>query len=241
MLAFGLGFIPAMAWAEIMVVVVSNAPFAREGMAIDRDHKITLEVGQQVVFLTESGRILEVTGPHSGRVKGRGRPAPPSIMRKLQALIMKTGGGEADLGGVRGDPSAGKPEDLIIAPDTTIPGTAVEVMRGGTWCMINSSPPELLRPTFQRAADAKVINQETEEQGTTSWGSWQTRTKWPEGLSIYDGATYSVSVDGAPPATFTLRLIPEDMADPIERLNWMAAAGCETQVKTAIHEIQGKL
>lgn len=224
----------ASAQAETMVVVSSNVPAARVGMAVDRDQRIQLTSGQRVVFLTQSGRVLEVKGPYSGRVKGRGRKASPAVLRRLERMIMQPGGGEADLGGVRGDVAA-------VAPDTTIPGTAVEVMRGGTWCVIETAPPELLRPTFQRSATARVTNSENDEEGTANWGSWQTRTEWPEGLSIYDGATYAVSVDGATPASFTLRLIPSDMSDPVERLNWMAGAGCEAQVKTAIQEIQSKL
>ncbi len=222
------------AGAETMVVVSSNAPSARVGMSVDRDQKIKLASGQRVVFLTQSGRILEARGPHSGRVRGKGRPASPAIMRRLERMIMRSGEGEADLGGVRGDVAA-------VAPDTTVPGTAVEVMRGGTWCVVENRPPELLRPTFQRSAEARVVDQETDEEGAAKWGEWQTRATWPEGLAIYDGATYAISVDGEPPAIFTLRLIPNDVEDAVARLNWMASAGCEAQVKTAIREIEGKI
>ena len=225
---------PVSAGAETMVVVSSTSPAARVGMSVDRDQKIQVSSGQRVTFLTQSGRILEVRGPFSGRIKGKGRPASPAILKRLERMIMRTGGGEADLGGVRGDVAA-------VAPDTTVPGTAVEVMRGGTWCVIADMPPELLRPTFQRSAEARVTNLENDDTGATKWGPWQTRAKWPDGLPIYDGATYSVSVDGDQPASFTLRLIPDDVSDPVARLNWMASAGCEAQVKTAIKEIEGKL
>ncbi len=230
--------LPVQAYADSMVVVETNVRSLREGTSLNRRHEFELRDGQYVVLLTESGSILEIEGPFAGRIETDGKRANPSVLEELEDMVLRTERGVGDPAGKRG-PSFydwlfwSRHEDLR---------TTVEVLMGGTWCVIEDPPPELFRRVyFGPPAKVHLRDLQTGDEGTTSWGLIGTRAIWPKELPIYDGATYEIRVDDGDPVRFTLRLAPNGDTTAPEQLNWMAEVGCDEQVQYAIGEIRDRI
>jgi hypothetical protein len=219
--------------AEDFTVIESSTAAWIKGAAVNDSAVVSLSAGQSVVLLSKSGKILRLSGPFAGAPAGAGAAPSNRAMEALTDAVLGRDAGASSLGGVRGNMTA-------IAPDTTVPGTAIEVMRGGTWCLENGASPMMSRAPFKRSA-VVIVDRLADDGGVVEsseapWQAWSTLADWPSGVAIADQSAYRVAINGEAPAEFRLRIIPTDADQAANRLNWMAAAGCQTQVRTALDD-----
>jgi len=222
------------AQAGQIVVIKSDAPEIVPGTIFDDDKSISVEAGNSVTLITETGKIIAIAGPFEGKAETSSEASNSNgknIIAALSTIAKGAGSSDQALGATRAGP-------LELQPPTpwhiTVEQTGEQCFRGGA--------PEFWREEswMERFLTIKSDNATVE----VSWPVNQETLLWPQDVKLVDGATYSI---GFASEDTTNKVVlyrapeeresssPEDILDDIV---WMATVGCVEQAKRLLTTLE---
>jgi hypothetical protein len=219
-LALGAALLGAQASAAELVVVESRGLTLKPGQTVDDTQKITLQKGDELTLVDESGAVIKLHGPYDG-APSAGAASGVDISNALAALT--TGGSQATMGVVRA-----KVEDVTL-PDPWV----IDVSHSGKVCVRPGSSLVFWRQ--QSAGEAKLRIMPVDR-------TWRAESEWPAGASelpapamfpITDRQTYVFDIGGQT-ATVTLVHVPASLGTDRMRAAWMLQKNCLNQTKALI-------
>ncbi len=229
-----LGVAPVALAAQMLVVIdaENSGDSLKPGTMISADAPVKLAPGARVSLLSESGRLVVLSGPYDGKADNKGliagTPDAPSVMAKLSKLIA---GQQATVatGAARSLGGQG-PGKLLPHP------SFISVMTSGEKCVL-SNWPELWR------SDAKT----TQVLTLTNARGLESIVVWPAGKDRVDlpdayvaaGASVTANLAGRS-VELHLNIHPGAARNATETFAWMADQGCNEQATALLAALRRK-
>lgn len=219
-LAVGVALMAAQASAAELVVVEARGVTLKPGQVIDDSQKLTLQRGDELTLVDESGAVIKLRGPYDA-APSAGSGSGIDISNALAAL--GTGGSQSAMGVVRA-----KVDDVSL-PDPWV----VDVTHSGKACVRPGTTVVFWRQ--QSAGQAKLRIMPVDR-------TWRAESEWPAGMSelpapsmfpITDRQTYVFDVGGQT-ATVTLVHVPASLGTDRMRAAWMLQKNCLNQTKALV-------
>ena len=219
-LAIGAALLSAQASATELVVVEARGLTLKPGQTVDDGQKLTLQRGDELTLVDESGSVIKLRGPYDG-TPSAGGGAGMDISNALAAL--GTGGAQSAMGVVRA-----KVENVTL-PDPWV----IDVTHSGKACVRPGASVVFWRQ--QSAGEAKLRIMPVDR-------TWRAESEWPAGTSeltapaifpITDRQTYLFDLGGQT-ATVTLVHVPASLGTDRMRAAWMLQKNCLNQTKALI-------
>ncbi len=219
-LAVGAALLTSQASASELVVVEARGIAMKPGQSIDDSQKVTLQKGDELTLVDESGAVIKLRGPYDA-VPSAGAGGSADISNVLAAL--GTGGSQSAMGVVRA-----KVEDVSL-PDPWV----VDVTHSGKACVRPGSSVVFWRQQSAGATKLRIMPVDR---------TWRAESEWPAGTSeltapamfpITDRQTYVFDLGGQT-ATVTLVHVPASLGTDRMRAAWMLQKNCLNQTKALI-------
>ena len=217
--------------AQDLVVVSSTAPSVAPGQMIKSDASIDVPAGASVTLVSESGKILTLTGPHSGLpgLEGRGGGGDANLLSSLSGLLSASGKETASLGTMRAVSPPKPPGDPWV----------INIGRSGDHCVAKGGPATLWRAKSAKAVTLTLKNLNDRSKAKAAWPAGAGTLQWPSGVTIAEGAKYLVRIKGSRTASkLVLHLVPDDLPSEAHRAAWMAGKGCVKQARRLIARLR---
>ncbi|HLJ20330.1 MAG TPA: hypothetical protein VKU84_09035, partial [Stellaceae bacterium] len=192
----------------------------KPGEVVNDTQKVTLQRGDELTLVDESGAVIKLRGPYDGPPTAGGGSGV-DISNVVAAL--GTGGSQSAMGVVRA-----KVDDVTL-PDPWV----IDVTHSGKACVRPGTAIVFWRQ--QSAGPAKLRIMPVDR-------TWRAESEWPAGTSelpaptifpITDRQTYVFDVGGQT-ATVTLVHVPASLATDRMRAAWMLQKNCLNQTKALI-------
>ena len=218
--------------AAELVVVASTAPEFKAGWIVTAGSSLDVPAGQAVTLISQSGKVVTITGPHSGPVSESesGGASSNSLIASLSGLL-GGGGTEADsLGVMRAAMKPAEPDDPWV----------VVVSRSGDHCVPADAQPILWRSrkNSRGALTLKKISGGG-KKSVTVWPAGAGSLAWPTDITVTDGAAYFARLKGAGAAArLVIHQVPDGLATDSHRAAWMADQGCRSQAIRLLAQIR---
>ncbi|HXP31980.1 MAG TPA: hypothetical protein VN832_12875 [Stellaceae bacterium] len=213
----------ATAEAAQLVVVEARGIALRPGEMLDGEKPLSLQQGQHVTLISQSGATLKLDGPYD-RAPGAESNAGTNLASVLQPLIARQEPRTSEVGVVRGAPAA------MRLPDPWL----INVSRTGNVCLREGDLPLLWRPSDARQATLSLLPGDRSWKAQATWPGGTDRLLVPATVPLHAGATYLAALDGAEVA-ITLNAVPLVLANDAMRAAWMVQKGCEAQAEALLH------
>jgi hypothetical protein len=219
-LAIGAGLLGAQASAAELVVVEARGLTLKPGEVVNDTQKLTLQRGDELTLVDESGAVIKLRGPYDGPPSA-GSGSGVDISNVVAAL--GTGGSQTAMGVVRA-----KVDDVTL-PDPWV----IDVTHSGKACVRPGSSVVFWRQ--QSAGQAKLRIMPVDR-------TWRAEAEWPAGTSqlpaptmfpITDRQTYVFDLSGQT-ATVTLVHVPASLGTDRMRAAWMLQKNCLNQTKALV-------
>jgi len=213
--------VPAM--AADLVVVASTAPEFKAGWIVASGSSLDVPADQTVTLISQSGKVVTVTGPHSGPVGNSesGDANGSSLVASLSSLLGGGGTEAGSLGVMRAAMKSAEPDDPWV----------VVVSQSGDHCVPADGQPILWRSrkNSRGALTLKRISGGG-NKSITVWPSGAGSLAWPTDIPITDGGAYFARLKGAGAAArLVVHRVPGNLATDAHRAAWMADQGCRSQ------------
>jgi hypothetical protein len=222
--AMGAALLAAQAWAAELVVVEARGISLKPGQVLDDTQKLTLQKGDEITLVNESGAVLKLRGPYDA-APSAGSGAGVDVSNVLAAL--GTGGAQSSMGVVRA-----KVDDVKL-PSPWV----VDVTHSGKACVRPGTAVVFWRQQSAGATKLRI---------TPVDRTWRAESEWPAGASelqaptifpITDRQTYVFDVGGQA-ATVTLVHVPASLGTDRMRAAWMLQKNCLAQTRALITTMQ---
>ena len=219
-LVVGTALLGAQASAAELVVVEARGLTLKPGQVVDDGQKLTLQKGDEITLVDESGAVIKLRGPYDA-APNAGSGSGVDISNAL--AVLSTGGSQSAMGVVRA-----KVENVTL-PDPWV----IDVTHSGKACVRPGTSVVFWRQ--QSAGTAKL-------RITPVDRTWRAESEWPAGASelsapatfpITDRQTYVFDLGGQT-ATVTLVQMPASLRTDRMRAAWMLQKNCLTQTKALI-------
>ena len=219
-LALGATLSISPAWAAELVVVEARGPTLKPGQVIDDTQKLTLQRGDEITLVAESGEIIKLRGPYDAPPSA-GNGSGVDISNALAAL--GTSGSQSSMGVVRA-----KIEDVTL-PNPWV----IDVTHSGKACVRPGTSVVFWRQQSAGAAKLRIMPVDR---------TWRAESEWPAGASelpapaifpITDRQTYVFDLGGQT-STVTLVHVPASLGTDRMRAAWMLQKNCLNQTKALI-------
>jgi len=203
------------------IVVRSTGPSATQypqGKKLPAGASVSLKPGDRLTVIDRAGsRVL--SGPGTFALDGTVNRGTGSVM----ANMMVGGGSRARTGAVRG---ASVGLEAPTAPDNI---WAIDVTKGGTYCVADPGSLVLWRPNRADAITGKLgANGKTI---AVSWKAGSALKLWPNAdIPVVDGQTYVFTGPVTVNSTITLKKLAEVPADQMQVASMLAERGCNAQL-----------
>ena len=206
--------------AAELVVVEARGLTLKPGQTVDDTQKITLQRGDELTLVDESGAVIKLRGPYDGPPTA-GSSSGIDVSNVVAAL--STGGTHSAMGVVRA-----KVEDVTL-PNPWV----VDVTHSGKVCVRPGASVVFWRQ--QSAGEMKLRIMPVDR-------TWRAEAEWPAGASeltapsmfpITDRQTYVFDLGGQT-ATVTLVHVPASLGTDRMRAAWMLQKSCLNQTKALI-------
>ena len=216
--------------AQDLVVVSSTAPSVTPGQIIKADASLDVPAGASVTLVSESGKILTLTGPHSGPPgMDGGGGGDANLLSSLSSLLSASGKETASLGTMRAVSPPKPPGDPWV----------INIGRSGDHCVAEGGPAMLWRAKSAKAVSLSLKNLTDRSRSKADWPAGAATLKWPPGVTMAEGAKYLVRIKGSRTASkLVLHLVPGDLPTDAHRAAWMAGKGCVKQAKRLIARLR---
>ena len=212
-----------------LVVIDSTVPELKPGQMIDGSKPFSLAAGGKVTLISESGKVVALSGPFSGAPDAGGAAAGGGNLMASLSQLMGGGSTQSSSLGVMRAVKAGE------APDVWV----VDVIRSGDHCVRADKAPVLWRPSGKKKATLTIKPLPRGKRVSVDWPVGIDGLDWPENLALEDGGRYLVRVSGRMTATkLVLHMVPGNLASDAHRAVWMADKGCVGQAKALLASLR---
>jgi len=220
-LTIGATLLASPGWAAELVVVEARGLSLKPGQVVDDTQKLTLQRGDEVTLVDESGAVIKLRGPYDAAPNAGSGGSGVDVSNVLAAL--GTGGSQSAMGVVRA-----KVEDVTL-PDPWV----IDVTHSGKACVRPGTAVVFWRQ--QSAGPAKLRIMPVDR-------TWRAESEWPAGTSelpapalfpITDRQTYVFDLGGQS-STVTLVHVPASLGTDRMRAAWMLQKNCLAQTKALI-------
>ncbi|MGH7124936.1 MAG: hypothetical protein ACREFI_11230 [Stellaceae bacterium] len=219
-LAIGAALLGSQASAAELVVIESRGVTLKPGEVIADSQKITLQRGDELTLVDESGAVIKLRGPYDAPPNA-GTGSGVDISNALAAL--STGGTQSAMGVVRA-----KVDDVTL-PDPWV----IDVTHSGKVCVRPGTSMVFWRSQSAGTARLRIMPVDR---------TWRAESEWPAGVSelpapvmfpITDRQTYVFDLGGQT-ATVTLVHVPNSLGTDRMRAAWMLQKNCLNQTKALV-------
>lgn len=212
---------PAMA-AE-MVVMDAQGISLRPGAVVAGERPLTLTAGQSVSLLSQSGRILTLTGPYDSAPEAGPSADDRSVVGALKEMVQTKQAKTSSLGVSR----TGR---------TALPSPwLVDVSASDRICVREDRPLVLWRPDAAR--DLPLTLESGAVKASAVWPGGAQRLEGPPDIRPVDGEALTITV-GDRSAVIQMTLVPATMHSDEMRLAWLVQKDCLTQAAALAHELE---
>jgi len=219
-LAIGAGLLGAQASAAELVVVEARGITLKPGEVVNDTQKLTLQRGDELTLVDESGSVIKLRGPYDGPPSAGGGSGV-DISNVVAAL--GTGGSQSAMGVVRA-----KVDDVTL-PDPWV----VDVTHSGKVCVRPESSVVFWRQQSAGAAKLRIMPVDRTWRAESEWPAGASELPAPSMFPITDRQTYVFDVGGQT-ATVTLVHVPASLATDRMRAAWMLQKNCLNQTKALV-------
>jgi len=214
--------------AELVIISTTGNNF-KAGQIINSASNIKLAKGATLSLISESGKLVSLSGPYSGPVQNNiSTVATGSLIASLKKIIIGDKTEASSLGVMR---SIGGP---AAPPDPW----AINAGKSGKYCIKKSKPVVLWRARFRNTNKLVLLNTENGKEVRTVWHAGRSTMFWPRLQPLVDGATYRIDLSGESSLPkITLVMVP-DLPTQAHAAVWMADNGCSKQALLLIKSLK---
>ena len=211
-----------------LVVIESTAKAYPAGKVLKGGTTVKLGKGAKVTLISDSGKMIPLKGPYSGKPGAKAGKGDPSLTKALAGLLGSKSSGKSAIGAMRsakrGDP----------------PGAwVVELGRSGTQCVRQGAVAQLWRADAKKAAKLTLKPYPKGKKASVSWKAGADSVAWPAKVAMTDGNKYLARISTSKSATkVTLRVVPKSLPSDVHRVAWMADAGCKKQARRLLASLK---
>ncbi|MFQ5765321.1 MAG: hypothetical protein ACE5GT_10345 [Rhodospirillales bacterium] len=210
------------AQAQNLVVVASGAPTLTPGQVVKANAPLDIPAGASVTLVSESGKTVTLTGPHSGPagIGGGGGGGKASLVSSLSKLLEESGRETASLGTMRAAGRREPPDDPWV----------MDIGQSGDQCAAAAGAVIFWRAVENKARILSLKNLNDRSRALADWPAGASRLEWPKEVKLADGARYLLRLKGSRATRkITLHLVPGDLPTDAHKAAWMAEKGCARQ------------
>ncbi|MBL26753.1 MAG: hypothetical protein CMM50_04270 [Rhodospirillaceae bacterium] len=218
------------AQAADVVVLESSVPGLNPGDVIDASSELVLPDGLSLTLISESGDVIQLTGPFSGVPGGDTAGAAAgdsSLVGDVAALIKSAGTDVSSLGAIR----AGNSDSSLQDP------WLIDVSRPGTHCAPADGAVQIWRPGPESFAVLAMRPLGADKGGRLKWPDNTAVIPWPSFMTISDGAAFDVVLDEGQPYRIDFKIVPSDLPNATSKAAWMSANGCQDQALAMLRTV----
>ncbi len=219
-LAIGAALLAAQASAAELVVVEARGLTLKPGETIDDSQKVTLQRGDELTLVDESGSVIKLRGPYDA-APSAGGTSGLDVSNALAAL--STGGTQSAMGVVRG-----KVEDVTL-PNPWV----IDVTHSGKACVRPGTTVVFWRQQPAGPAKLRIMPVDRTWRAESEWPAGESELPAPTMFPITDRQTYVFDLGGQT-ATVTLVHVPASLGTDRMRAAWMLQKNCLAQTKALI-------
>ena len=224
--SIGFGFhVPA--HANKLVVMESKAASVRVGQTLDAAAPIVLKAGEGLSLISQDGKIIKLTGPHSGPPIARGAVAASDSKQALAAMLSSRDARTSSVGVFRSVKPAAKP---------TNPWWVDISSAASSRCAQTGQAVYLWRQDARRSEPVSVLGDKL---------TWLADTQWKEGehgllvtppkTNLSEAVAMTVRL-GEGNSEFSMSWIPAEINDPVVLIAWMREKGCQSQADILLNQ-----
>ena len=209
------------AQAVDLVVLEARGVNLRPGQTVDSTKPLPLKQGQHITLISPAGVTLKLDGPYE-KAPESDQARGANVASALSLLVTQRQARVGEVGTTRGAAPNALPDPWVL-----------DASRAGTVCQRDGAPVVLWRPNATNEAVLTVAPVDR---------SWKTEAHWPAGAdrivvpppaAIRGGATYLVSLNGAPSA-MKVESVPASLVNDTVRAAWLAGKECEAQARALL-------
>ena len=207
------------------VVLETSASSINRGDLIDDRSPLTLESGERIVLMSDSGDILEMEGPSKGIPEGE-KLENFNIREALRKLIDTPTELHTSLGSTRNI-------ELISRGQELRPIWHLDPFASGTQCARAGSAVQFWRAETDNALSMVVQRPGISGSGPLEWQIDQHTSNWPKEIVLSNEELYVVRRPGwTESAMIRIVILPEPVIDNREAtIAWLAVNGCKRQAR----------
>lgn len=219
-LAIGAALVAAQATAAELVVVESRGITLKPGQVVDDAQKITLQRGDELTLVDESGAVIKLRGPYDGAPTASSGTGV-DVSNAIAAL--GTGGSHTAMGVVRA-----KVDDVTL-PEPWV----VDVTHSGKACVRPGTTVVFWRSPSSGVTKLRIMPVDRTWRAETEWPAGASELAAPSMFPITDRQTYLFDLGGQT-STVTLVHVPASLGTDRMRAAWMLQKNCLNQTKALI-------
>lgn len=219
-LAVGAALLAHQVSAAELVVVEARGITLKPGEVVNDGQKLTLQKGDELTLVDESGAVIKLRGPYDA-APSAGGGSGVDISNALAAL--STGGSQSAMGVVRA-----KVEDVNL-PDPWV----IDVTHSGKACVRPGTPVIFWRQQSAGSTNLRIMPVDRTWRAEAEWPAGKSELQVPEMFPITDRQTYVFDLGGQT-ATVTLVHVPASLGTDRMRAAWMLQKNCLNQTKALV-------
>ncbi len=219
-LAVGVALLGAQASAAELVVVEARGLTLKPGEVVNDTQKLTLQRGDELTLVDESGAVIKLRGPYDGPPSAGGGSGV-DVSNVVAAL--GTGGTQNVMGVVRAK------VDNVTLPNPWV----IDVTHSGKACVRPGTTVVFWRQPSAGAAKLRIMPVDRTWRAESEWPAGESELPAPAMFPITDRQTYVFDVGGQT-ATVTLVHVPASLGTDRMRAAWMLHKNCLNQTKALI-------
>ncbi len=218
------------AGAANMVVVASTAPGFAPGQIVHSDDPLEVPNGARVTLVSETGRTVTLTGPHSGPAEtGAGPGGGDGLLVSLSGLLSGPSRETASLGTMR----------AAVPPPSPTDPWVIDTGAWGHHCAPARGPVVLWRGKAGRPGVFILQNLSDRSKSVTPWPAGAQTLAWPSKTTLGEGEKYLARMKGGRVSSkLVLHLVPDRLPTNAHRAAWMADKGCLRQARRLLSRLR---
>ncbi len=216
--------------AQDAVFMASTVPAYRPGAAVSLGERIIVPEGGSLALLFRSGQAVRMQGPVELVLELPATPRREGLAAALAEALRLRGVDASVIGATRAGlaPVPVRPRDI-----------AVDVTRGGTWCIGAADRIWLSGPGLQETRE--LVLRSGRLQRYLAWPAGAERIAWPEELAVEDGDRFDLLQGDRTIAALRFRIVtPRWDEDPAEVAEGLLL-GCHAQYDAALQRVARRL
>jgi len=207
--------------AAVLVVVEARGVPLKPGSTLDSTKPLTLQQGQHVTLVSDTGSTLKFDGPYN-RPPAAGAGGGVDLSKTMAALVTQRQARAGEFGVTRGTTLAALPEPWVV-----------DATHAGNGCLQENHLPVFWRPASRDSATLAVAPVDHSWKAQAPWPAGQDRLSITTDVPLRSGETYLVTLNGTESA-IAMVPVPASLSTNDMRAAYMADRGCEAQAEAVL-------